>query len=535
MPFYSVDGRVVEAGSPDEALALVGEGERFAGQNPAMQFGEAALRAIPEAGGKVGNMLGLGNVSPENFGDEAIARQHRMAQERRGTNAGYLGGFTGDVLATAPVGGAGRAAVQEGLTMLPGAGRALSAAVQRFAPVVEGAFVGAGMAQPGERGKGAMEGAGWGGALPLASAALKRVAEPVRAIPEALRLARKKVNLTTGELNPEGWLNQVEEAAQSLPGVGPLLARQRRGAWQDVQRATSEAAGPPGFQMPAGVTKPDELYAQAERAYGPAYDEALTSYTNLEPRIVRTAGGDVPLHKGAWGGGAAEDATRGNFPQGVTDAERKQARQIIRDQMTTLPRGPVTGAQLQTTRSNLRTAGRERQGNERYPIKSASRTITEAIESQISPQDAAKLRELDRAYPNLAVLRDAVTAGKSSPQGFSPQQLGTAVARNTERGDYARGGGPLREIADDAGKVFERRSNPTGERMLTLPGTVMKYPIGAGLAALNKVPLDVRIGNTVPQRTLKLAMAELDRLQKTNPRAAAYFRNLIPAYQMAGE
>jgi hypothetical protein len=388
------------------------------------------------------------------------------------------------------------------------------------------------MAQPGERGRGAAEGAAWGAALPAAVTAAKRIAEPVKAIPEALNLIRRKVRLTTGEMNPEGWLNQIEEAAQSLPGVGPALARQRRRAWGDVQAASAEAAGPPGFQLRQNTRDVDDMVGQVKDAYGAAYDDALTSYTNLEPRIVRTQGGDVPLHNYPNREGAAAAATRGNFPQGVTRAERKSARQIIEDQLTTLPRDqPVTGAQLQTTRSNLRTAGRERQGNERWPIKRAAGTLTEAIESQIAPKDAAKLREIDEAYPNLAVLRDAVRAGKDSPQGFSPSQLSQAVAKNTELGDYAEGGGPMREISRAGAKVFERRSNPTGERMLTLPGQVLKYPVAAALVGANKLPVDVRIGATVPQRVLKAALAELEQLQANNPRAAAYFRSLIPAYE----
>ena len=113
MPKYRIEGQVIEAASPDEAYALADERKRVAGLSGPRQAGEAFLRAIPEVGGRIGNFMGLGHIAPGSFGREAVEAQGRRNQELRNTNAGYLGGFAGDVVATMPAGGPLRAGAQQ--------------------------------------------------------------------------------------------------------------------------------------------------------------------------------------------------------------------------------------------------------------------------------------------------------------------------------------------------------------------------------------------------------------------------------------
>lgn len=540
MPKYRIEGQIIEAASPEEAYALADERQRVGGLNPLQQFGEAAVRAVPEAGGKIGNLMQLGRVMPETFGNEAIAAQGRRNAELRNTNAGYLGGFAGDVLATLPAGGVGRSALSGALEAVGATrlGNLAGRGAGKF--LTEGSVTGAAMADPENRGEGAVGGAALGAAFPVAGKVLSKVAEPIRALPEAVDLIKRKVRLTAGELNPDTWLGQMEQALTSAPYFGPKLAARRNQAMQDFRtRVTEEASAPGATIRPSDDV--NELYDQARQSWDQPYEETVGQYQQLDPHIVgpfppRIPGAQsIPLHSGTWGAGAAEAATQRGYPGTfVTEADRAAAAQNVANQMSGVGLTSTSGRELQAARSNLRTSARDAETpGQRRLTKAAADELTASLESQLRPADAARLRELDARYPNFVALRDAVRRAGDRPGGWTPHQLSTAVRTATEEGEYALGGGPLRDLSKAGAKVFAARSPETGARAVTvgrMPGTK-----AATALALNQVPPEVLAGLTPWQQRLMSQMAALRRYDATDPMSAAMLRGLLPTSVFAGE
>jgi hypothetical protein len=540
MAKYRIDGQVYDAASPEEAYALADERKRVGELGPLRQFGEATLKAFPQTGAKIGNLVGLGHLSPENFGDEAVQAQVRRNQELRNTNAGYLGGFTGDVLSSAPVGGPARVGLTKAL-QAAGATKLGNLAGQgagRF--VAEGAATGAALGNPGERGRATAEGAAWGSAFPLAGKALQKIAQPIEAAPEALELLKRKVRLTAGEMVPDSWLNQMEQALTSVPYLGPRIAGQRARSMGDWRQQVYQEGSAPGTTIRPSADQ-NEMFTQARQSWDQPYEEAVRGYAQLEPRIVgpmppRLQGAtSIPLHGGAWGPGAAEEATQRGLPGTfITDADRAAAAQNVRNQMSGVGRETTSGAELQAARSNLRTSARDAETpGQRRLTKAAADEVTQALESQLSPEDAARLRELDARYPNFVALRDAVVRSGDRPEGFTPHQLSTSVRRAADEGEYALGGGPLRDLSRAGARVFGARSPETGARQLTVGA--LKMPKAAAMAAANELPPELLAGLMPWQQRLMAQMAELRRYDATDPMSAALMRNLLPATMIAGE
>lgn len=488
-----------QASSPS-AVEGMGGGQRFlAGVGQGMT--NIGRHAANLAGGAFGQS------------DEALQAAAERDKALLGTGAGRAGSIVGEIAATAPVGG-----------LAAGGARAAGMGLVR-AGMAEGAAQGALTAAPGSRLRGATEGAALGAVLPGGAAALRRVATPIRASREARELVRQGVRLTPGELNPTGRLNQWEQALQSSPFGGATIREAREGASRDWQRAAGRAAAPPGAAGAVTSSDPARMVQQLEGAYGRGYEGAIGGYNALEPRIVRTAGGDIPLHSYPSAPGAVEQAAGARLPgRLVTPEMRQKVGGAMQEELGALDRSRTTGRELQGVRSNLRTMARDTDvPGERALLRQGERQFTEALESQIDPQDAALLRALDAKYPNFKIVQDAVARSRSSPGGFTPFQLESSIAKATDLGEYARGGGgPLRTLSRAGRKVFEQRVQPTGERQVVtgLFGRLGTPAIGGGLAAATKVSPKVLIGETGKQRALRAALRKARRTHKGDLQAA---------------
>jgi hypothetical protein len=474
--------------------------------------------------------MGLGRVMPETFGREAVEAQGRRNEPLRSTNAGYLGGFAGDVAAGIPMGGG---AVGTGVKALRSLGKAAGPIVRGIA---EGSTVGAAMSKPGERTAGAQGGAVLGGAVPAAGAALSRVGDPLRAIPEAKNLVGRNVDLTAGQINPDSYIGQLERALQSVGLFGRKLGAQRQKPVGQFYREVASEAGPPGFLAKDGTK--DDLVQQLRDAYGLTYDDAIKAYTKLEP-VIKNAAADVPLvprqvrpgqPKVA---GALDDTTRGGYPGTfMTNQDRARSRQNISNQISEVDPFTTSGAELQALRSNLRTSGREGQtAGERAIARRAAGKVTESIESQIAPDDAAKLRAADARYPGKLAFEDAASASRDRPWPTS-YQLSNAVKGVSDEGDYAVGKGPLRDLARAGTKVFQDAPE-TGARAVTagkFPGTK-----AAVLTGVNMIPSKVLAGLTAPQKKVANFLISMKGFDEAYPIIASMARTSPVVASQAGE
>lgn len=530
MAKFRIRGEVIEASDQQEAIQLYEEKQNVSGMGAGERFARGAGRAVLDTGQKVGNMIpGVGRIAPDTFGDESVQRQHRLHEPLNQTLSGGYGQFAGDLAALAPVGGLARGGLSKTLGVLGGMGqKALTNPWVRGA--VEGSAIGATAAQPGEKLGGASEGAVWGTALPAAGKALGKIANPLDAVQEAKDLIARKVNLSAGQMNPDSYIGQLEKALQSVGYFGGKLGKRRAKPVAEFHREVATDAGPPGFK--ATDADRDGLVKQLQDAYGLSYEDAIRAYTKLEP-VIKNAAADVPLGPRQLKPGQPkvpgilQEQTKGGYPGTfVTNQDRARAGQNINNQLTGVGERQTSGEELQSLRSNLRTAGRDQATEgERAISKRAADKVTQSIESQIDPADAVKLREIDKRYPGMLVFKDAARAAGDRPWP-TPFQLSKAVKGVAGEGDYAVGQGPLRDMARKGARVFAEAPE-TGARQVTVgkfPGTK-----AAGLAALNQVPSDMLAGMTPAQR--KIA-AQLEALRQYD---IAPIRGLVPAFGMAGD
>jgi hypothetical protein len=444
---------------------------------------------------------------------QGLADAKQRDQALLETGAGRAGSIVGEIAATAPIGG-----------LAAGGARALGGGLVR-AGLAEGAAQGLLTADPGQRLRGAAEGAAFGAVLPGGARLVKFAGQPLRATKEAKELIRRGVRLTPGELNPTGRLNQWEQALQSSGVGGATIRNAREGAMQDFQRAAAEAAGGRGTKL-VGRQDPDEWVRQLENQYNQRYDNAIGGYNQLTPDIWTTTGQNTPLftYPGTGRGpvGAMVDATSQRFPGAVVKpSQRTEMLGVLEDQLSALrtPTGQipknVTGRELQRVRSDIRAARRGTdEAGERALLGAGERKMTQSIESQINPADAAALQAVDADYGGFKVFQDAVARSRAAPGGFTPFQLESSIAKHTDLGEYARGGGgPLRTLSKAGRKVFEQRVQPTGERQV-LTGLFGRWGTpgaASALAAATKIDPKKLAGMTPGQRALNMKIAALRR------------------------
>jgi hypothetical protein len=464
------------------------------GMSRGEQFRAGIGQGMTNIARQAGNMVGL--KSNESLQDAAALDRSLL-----GTGAGRAGSVVGEIAATAPLGG-----------LAAGGARAAGAGLIR-AGMAEGAAQGALTAGPGSRLGGAAQGAALGAVLPGVARGVQRVAAPLRATRDAMKLARRGVRVTPGEMNPTGALNQYEQTLQSSAVGGAALRRAREQSMRDWQRAVGNEAMPAGT-APLKHADPSGMVRDAERAYGQGYEGAIGGYNALEPRIVRTAGGDVPLHtyQGPGGpSGAMVEATSASYPGRLVKPEaRSQMLGALESELSPVNRLRTTGRELQGVRSNIRSMARDSDvAGERALLRGGEQKITEALKSQLAPEDFAKLAALDAKYGDFKILQDAVARSRSAPGGFTPFQLESSVGKMTDLGEYARGGGGgMRELSKAGRKTFEQRVQPTGERQV-LTGFLGRLgtPIAAtGMVGLTKIPTKVLMGQTAKQKALRAAL-----------------------------
>ena len=420
-------------------------------------------------------MLGL--TSPERV-REAQAESAPIT----GRFPGNVGAFAGETAALLPVGmGAGGAATRLG--MVP---RGV------LAGATEGAVQGAVAAGPDDRLSGLAMGAATGGALPSAKRMAQLLGRGAPMTPNARRLTQRGVELTPGQMNPEGSLAMVEEVLQGVPVIGTRIRQAREQGWAQTQNLIAKEAAPPGY-TPKPRNDANVMFRDLMEAYDNAY-EVGKGYPML-PVIRPDKGPDVPLTKAL------------QVPRGAvgTDEGRAYAASFINNELSGLTRliaerrklgKELLSEDLLETRSRIRTEIRNLKKMQNAPVgaegilENAEQKITAALDSQLPSGVKDKIRAIDAKYGNFKVVENALSRAKDRPEGFTPAQFSQAVREGTpSRMGYAAGGGRMRDISKAGADVFQPRQPMTGRQLgglLTVGaatgGAGMLAPVATGLA-----------------------------------------------------
>jgi hypothetical protein len=324
---------------------------------------------------------------------------------------------------------------------------------------VQGAAQGAMMADPGQRLQGAAMGA-VGASLPaVAVGAGKFIVNGAARSPEAQLLLDAGVNLPPWQLQNTGPLNRTMQAAEHIPLVGDAIKSADSGALSDYVRATAAAAMPPGTTLSPAARSINQMVDEAATKYSAAYN----GFNGIP---VQTA----PVQQGL--AAVAAKARPGLDANGrqaaVSNLQDLLAEHLDAAQQGGAPLGQLDSGELLKFRSQIRDLIRGEPGDSNASrateslYRDAEGQVTAALNAQLPASVSKALQDTDAQYAKFAILRNAAAASKDNPNGPSPYQIATAIARATNTNDYARGGGLGRDLSQAAVSTFSQDLPKTG-------------------------------------------------------------------------
>lgn len=483
------------------------QNQRIKAGTPGGSVLKRALEGVGSGFANVGrrgtNLVLPDSITPDFATDEAIEEADKLDAPLLDTGAGMSGRIVGEIAATAPITGGAGALAGKAATALPTAVRTArgAASLGRLAGAVgEGALGGA--LTTGD----AAEGAAWGAGLNMLGGLVRKVAKGTKRTPAAQRLLDQGVDLTPGQMNPKGVLNQAEQAMGSVPGLSQLVTPARESAERSIMPAlVRNATGLP----PVAGEQLDDLMQRAVKSFDARYDQFK-------------------------GFPAAQPVDIGKITQAMRDpnilaapAERRGVARFVAEQLHRLPPargGRSTVGDLMAVRASIRKAAAEanRAGNlDRAALLDAAEdALSDSVNKAMPTKFRNMLRAVDEDYGRYKTWSKAVHSARDRPRGPTLPEARGALAREMSDSAYNRGTRRAgdRQFLQDASEAFETVSAPTGARILTLGGLVgagggIGGPIGAaavpaGVALMAGPGRKLAQGSTRLQRAMRAAGAD---------------------------
>lgn len=460
-----------------------------------------AGRGLVHTANSIGNIAGL-------VPDSTLESEKGIDAPLLSTGAGRFGNIVGEAAATAPLGmGAGAVA-----------GRVLPILAGPLAQgAIQGGIQGAATADPGDRVRQTLVGALTGGTLAGAGKVASTAVNGLPRTPEAQMLLDRGVSLTPGQMNPGGAVNQIEEATEHAPIIGPAVKKVRDNAEHQYQAAVIEQGAVPGTKIaPSGDLH--RMLQQAYDSYAPLYDQA-------KGFPVKAA-----VMNGNQGTKLSYLFDQASQAPGTTQQAQSAAKSWLDNELTRLPQNPSSDDLLKL-RSSIRAQARQAKLSSDTAAQDkatifglADDHVTRALNSQLPPQALQALQTADAQYGKYKIVENAVAASKDNVAGLTPQKVSQAIYNATPDPAYARGaGGPLRDLANAGTQVFQNVVPPTGKTWTVLSGAgalgYLHPHLGAaaaiGQSGLTMTPTGraIAAGLTAPQQAVqKLASALTSRI-----------------------
>lgn len=466
----------------------INAGERYNATDD-MNFPEKFFAGVgsgaANVGARVGQLLvpksmekGLG------VSDEDIANQDERDRDLRRTGGGAIGSMGAEIALTGPVAGAAGAAVRG----VAGAGRLARAAALASEGAVGGEMT------SGDPTSGALFALGVGGGL----AGMRKLAMGARRTPEAAALLKEGMDLTPGQMNPRGAINQMESGAEHVPFLGAGVRQARENLSDQVLRKRlGDVTGRP---IPAGASIDD--------AMDEAYDGLKSQYSQFE-KLPTVAGDGNKLMAGL-------RKTIADAPVSE-DAVNASAR-YLNNRMSGLVAknsgGSVSVGDLIGMRSDLRGAARKLRklgdltAHERADVlDTAEQHLTGVIDNALLPSEQAAIRNLDTKYAQYKPIETAFVAHSTGAPTVR-QQLG-ALKNTMSPGEFVTNAGPkapTKKLLQNAISVQASQATPTGIGYLFPKVGKFVSPVVA-LTSGTKTGRRLMQGATVGQRVLQKAGA----------------------------
>ncbi len=445
-------------GLPDAVRQVVSE------TGPMANFAVGFKSFIDDAAMRLKQLTGQ-ELTPQQV-TEVLANRALRDQ----STAATIGNVTGAIAAT----GSPATALMKGGTAL--ASRVLPAVV---APTVASAAVGGGLAaatEPVMQGETTLDKAtagAIGGAV--GDAALRvgaRIAQPIMQSPAVARLLGNGVVPTPGQAaGADSVLGRTEQKLQSVFGVGEVVKHGRDRAATEFNVAALNRGMPEGKVAEAGNAGMQQL----RDALSAGYDRVYAGRTVQPDRVLANAivaAKQVPLLPLNEANEKAFDAAMkkvvwDRIPQVNMGAGSVLA--IPADKM----KQEIIGELGQLSRKHLKSplASEQALGEAFAAARDAAQGWLKTEVAKSSPQAAAAIDTLERAYANRVGLKKAADKAAATGGVFTPNQLQRSAPEATG----------LRQLANDAQEILSSRVPNSG----TIDRGTLAMLIGGGAAGAN--------------------------------------------------
>jgi len=326
-----------------------------------------------------------------------------------------------------------------------------------------GGLYGAGSGEEGERLEEGLKGAATGAAVaaPIYGASALLAPQGREALQ---KLYREGVRPTVGQMIGTGAA-RAEERLASVPVVGDVIRGARTRALEDFNRgAINHALRPAGLQISPKVEAGRKAIAEADDLLSKSYDEILDSIPQV--RMDQQFAQDL--------GRIATEARARLGRKGL-----KAFSNALKDIRSV----PSAGQQQISGRDLKRAVSGLRQDADRLAarpdedihqagllIREARNAFSDVLKRSTTPDNAARLTGLDRAFAQFNRVRTAAEAGREGI--FTPFQLTQAIKRGekaTGRRGFARGEGLGQEFAEAGEEIVSSKVPDSGtpERLMT--------------------------------------------------------------------
>lgn len=364
-----------------------------------------------------------------------------------------------------------------------------------------------------------------------------RQVRPVR--PEIRALSAEGVQLTPGQM-AGGAVQHIEDAATSLPILGPAISGARRRGVEGFNRAVlNRALRPIGEELPAGIQTGHEAIAHAGDRISAGYRAALPEGgVRADPGFTESVSGLLP---------DIQTLTPRNSRRLQTIVEERLSSRLGADGRLDGPTYQRVMGELENEAKRFSTstdADEQAIGNVLGGIRGALRDAA----TRQNPRFGERIRQLNEAWANITRAETAAAAGKDPAGVFTPAQYDTAVKAGSDtvrRRGYARGEALGQDLSSAAKAVLPNSIADSGTATRGMVGMVLGSggfaaggPAGVaatagGLAvgAQAYSPRAIELANAALARHIaradqQAAMRELEQMARTDPSAQRLYQQV---------
>lgn len=350
-----------------------------------------------------------------------------------------------------------------------------------------GALSGAGKATDDVTGNAVTGGLVGGVGTGVLSGAGRLMAPAVR--PEAAALREQGIPLTPGSAFG-GRIQQVEQAAESLPIVGGIVTGARQKQFEKFNEAAYNKVLSnidPQLKVPKGLVGRD-AYAFVEKAIGDQYDKAVPNLrVTFDPRVEKS----FDAIKNRYSGTKLPKDLQDSFAQYVDGLKVDfKANQVI------------SGNRAQAIKQDLASLANAyaMETGEKKLLAGAYRDLQGLymnIMKNQNPAFAADLTKADRAFKDFVRVQTAMAKTRGDEGIFTPAQLESAVRqsdRSARKGAFARGAAPMQDLSGTATSVLGQKVPDSGTASRGMTGALLTGsagyvdPLAGGITALMTAP-----------------------------------------------